>query len=79
MRDSLLIDVFVHDDFLFAFPRIDNQAGVAACSSSWGMQIASWLGLQFLFGSEWARDWSIDHKHEIGIVCVCHGLSLIHI
>lgn len=45
MRDSLLIDVFVHDDFLFSFPRIDNQAGVAACSSSWGMQIASWVGL----------------------------------
>ena len=52
MSDSLLINVFVHDDFLFAFLRIDNQAGVAACPSSWGMQIASWVGLQFLFGSE---------------------------
>ena len=67
MNDSLLIVVVVHDDLLFAFPRIDNQAGVAACSSSWGMQIASLVGLQFLSGNELARDKSIDHKHEIGI------------
>ena len=73
MSDSLLIDAVVHDDLLFVFPRIDNRARVAACSSSWGMQIPSWFGLQFLPGSELVRGWSIDHKHEIGIVCVCHG------
>ena len=69
----MLIGVVVHDDLLFAFPRIDNQAGVAACSSSWGMQIASLVGLQFLPGDELARDWSIGHKREIGFVCDCHG------
>jgi hypothetical protein len=47
MGDSLLLGVVVHDDLLFAFPRIDSQAGGAACSSSWGMQIASLVGLQF--------------------------------
>ena len=73
MSDSLLLGVVVHDDLLFAFPRIDSQAGGAACSSSWGMQIASLVGLQFLPGNELARDWSIGHKREIGFVCVCQG------
>ena len=63
----MLLGVVVHDDLLFAFPRIDSQAGGAACSCSWGMQIASLVGLQFSLCNGLSLDWSIAHKREIGI------------
>lgn len=45
--DSLFIGVVGRGGLLFAFPHIDNRDGFAACSSSWGMPIASEVGLQF--------------------------------
>ena len=65
--NSWRINVVAHDGLLFAFPRIDNQDGVAAFDSSWGMQIASLVGLQFSLCNGLSLDWSIAHKREIGI------------
>ena len=50
--NSWRINVVAHDGLLFAFPRIDNQVGVADCSSSWGMQIANLVALLFSLCSE---------------------------
>ena len=50
--ESLLINVVGRDGLLFGFPRIDNRDGFAACSSSWGMQIASLVALLFSLCNE---------------------------
>ena len=77
MSDSLLLGVVVHDDLLFAFPRIDSQAGGAACSSSWGMQIASLVGLQFYPAMNWPVTGALVTSERLGSLVFARGVPIL--